>query len=661
MLLCHIFIKIEQMRIYLKLLPILLIAALSVAWLPTAEKVIASLPRSESRLAQALVQEIRLISGNVLGAELDELLAVSNVQEIIWQLQEQGAADRAVELQALLQHRLEHSAVLSVRPLNVGLSGARLLELDDGLRAVFKTASSDKDNYKHELLLYRFDNLIGTHVVPLTTVRTLAGEEGSVQLYIENSLSGLDILIAKRQQLGLLSDAQYSHVLFSRAITPPASPVIKTLRLLSLESDINNPSNYLLPRRGRQVAIDGGRAFTADVRQFKKSIHHLKKYPDEYQYENSFIINMEENYAEIETMLPYSYLKPYLHETFANYKDIAKNKAHVLGKGKKKPERVMIEALAAEDWQAADRLLKVHEHLIYLETPELLAVARRQKNWQLLRWIRQHDPYLGGAVLEYALSASDYEFAARLTALGVQTRPMFDAMHKNLVDALAKQQGMRTIDWEVIDWEAIDWQAVRAYADPAYRRFKNATTGAMLEHLDTALQSGDLDAADGILRNYANAASEEQRFALINLLNDSAVVKDLQKAEWLTTHAVMQEMLAKPIVDWQHYKELFDRLRGHVFNYAHTPNPDEQQVQARMKIIAFASRLCISPLFASFFDDLNKLFDEILQARHETWVTQGQRVQRLQQVLDIFQASGVEETYLATLRNKLERKMLIPQ
>ena len=421
------------MHTYLKLLLILLIATLSSAWLPTTAKVIALLPRSESRLAQTLVQEIRLISGDVLGDELDELLAASNVQEIIWRLQERGAADSAAELRALLQHRLEHSAVRSEHRLRLGLSGARLLELDDGLRAVFKTEKGVADSaaelqaslqhslehsavrserklrlevsvadvkieygnlhsHEHELLLYRFDNLIGTHVVPLTTVRTLADEEGSVQLYIENSVSGFDILIAKRRQLGLSDDPQYSHVLFNRAITPPASPAIKTLQLLSLEGDINNSSNYLFPSRGRQIAIDGGLAFTADARQVEQNIRHLQDYPEEYQYKDNFIINMEENYAEIETMLPNSHLKPYLHETFANYRDIAKNKAPMLGKGKKKAEQVMVEVLAAENWQAADRLIKLHTHLFDFETPDLLAVVRRQRNWRLLGWMRRHDP-----------------------------------------------------------------------------------------------------------------------------------------------------------------------------------------------------------------------------------------------------------------------------
>ena len=647
------------MRIYLKLLPILLIASLSAAWLPTTAKVIALLRPSEGRLAPLLVEKIRAVSGDVLGDELEELLEMSNVQEIIWRLQEQGAVDRAAALQALLQHQLEHSAVRSVRNLRGGVSGARLIELDDGLRAVLKTVDNDKDAFGRELQLYRFDNLTGTHVVPLTTTRALAGEKGSVQLYVENSLSAFDILVAKRQQLGLSINVQYSHVLFNRAITPPASPAVKTLRLLSLDTDNDNPGNYLLLSRGRQIAIDGGRAFTANTEQVAENIRHLQEHPEEYLLDEHLVANMEKHFAVVEEMFADHRLKQHLHDTFASYQEVVENKTHVNvnGKGKKNMEQAMLAALAAGDWQAADRLLKSHENLFYLETPDLLAVARRKRNWQLLRWMRQHDPYLGDEVLEYALSASDYEFAARLSALGVETRPVLNAMHENLRHAIAQEQNMaaHNIDWDAIDWEAIDWQAVRAYADPSYSRLDSAAVDMVWKYLDDALQIGDMDAADNMLRNYASAANKKQRLALGNLLDDDVVVKDLQKAEWLITHEVMLDVLAKSqVMHWHQYKVLFDQLRSHVFNYVSMFNPDKQQMQARTKLLSFISSLCFqSPLFTAYFSELAEFFAEILSST-QGWVTQEQRVQRLQQVLNIFQANGMDEKLIEFLQTKLD-------
>ena len=658
------------MRIYLKLLPILLIATLSAAWIPTTKKVVALSPRSDSRLAQELVREIKFIGGNVLGSELDELLAVGNVQEIIWNLHDRGAEERANELQALLQYRLEHSAVLSVRNIGIGISAARLLELDDGLRVVFKTTDNSKDNFKRELLLYRFDNLIGTHVVPLTTMRTLAGEEGSVQLYVENSLSAFDILMLKRRQLGLSDDPQYSHVLFSRAITPPASPTIKTLRLLSLEKDVDNPGNYLFPRRGRQIAIDGGRAFTANDRQVRESIRHLQKYSEEYHYEDTFIIKLEKNLAEIETMLGSSHTIQHLHETLAIYKKMVKNKHNMHRKGRKKPERAMLEALATENWQEADRLLKLHENLLYLESPDLLAVVRWQKNWQLLKWMRQHDPHLGdNKVLEYALSGGDYKFAARLSSIGLQTRPAFNIVHEDMLQALAEEQGVPKVDWQQIDWETIDWQAVHGYTDPTVFHRDSATTDTVLKYLNEALLVGDLETADSMLHHYCyeTVPTEAQQLALVSLLSNEEVVKSPQMVAWLTTHEVMLAALAKPIVSTNgYYEELSVRLRNHIFIYATTPSINEREVQAREEIIDFLTRIYMPNLAPILIIDLvNVSFDYVLENKNDLLLQQAtledknQHRQRLQRVLAIFRANGMSDIFRAKGIN--EKLVVRPQ
>ena len=145
------------MRIYIQLLTIVSLTSLLLGWLPTTSQIINSYPVRESHLSQPLQQKIKTLSSKVLGTELDELLAVSNVQEIVWRLQEEGAIARATELEALLRQSLEHSAVRDIRSISNGLTHPRLIEFDDGLRAVFKTVDTYDDNYRRELLLHRFD------------------------------------------------------------------------------------------------------------------------------------------------------------------------------------------------------------------------------------------------------------------------------------------------------------------------------------------------------------------------------------------------------------------------------------------------------------------------------------------------------------------------
>ena len=66
----------------------------------------------------------------------------------------------------------------------------------------------------------------------------------------------------KLAELGLDGKTSSSSSFFIFALTPSSSPEINTLRLLSLDSDYANTSNYLFPYFGRQVAIDGERGYT---------------------------------------------------------------------------------------------------------------------------------------------------------------------------------------------------------------------------------------------------------------------------------------------------------------------------------------------------------------------------------------------------------------
>ena len=375
-------------------------------WLPSTAQIVNSQPVRESRLSKSLVQPIRTLSGKVLGTELDALLAVSNVQEIIWRLQEEGAVERAAELQALLLHRLEHSAVRDMRVINGGYSEALLIELDDGLRAVFKTVDNYYHTFRRELLLYRFDQLIGTHIVPMTITRTIAGKTGSLQLFIENSWSADDIIQAKRRQLGLPEGYIYSHRLFIHALAPPSSPAVKTLRLLSLEGD-ENFGNYLLPLVGRQVAIDGGRTFLASREQVKQRTADLRAKPLTYYLDTQLVANIKMNKDAIEEIfLANSHIyqqvldlgefnnrqelveefgdlgnlsTEHLRITFRAYQEIATNQPPATNINEKTIEQVLVEDLAEKNWQEADQIIAIHPHLLYHEIANILNVAKKTK------------------------------------------------------------------------------------------------------------------------------------------------------------------------------------------------------------------------------------------------------------------------------------------
>ena len=78
-------------------------------------------------------------------------------------------------------------------------------------------------------------------------------------------------------------------------------------------------------------------------------------------------------------------------------------------------------------------------------------VAIRERNWQIIEWVLRKDPYHYGVIeaLEYALAASDYQFAARLTAVGIKVREKpneiwrKNILHENFLRIFAKELGGR--------------------------------------------------------------------------------------------------------------------------------------------------------------------------------------------------------------------------
>ena len=649
---------------------LMLFVPLLLAWLPTTRQIITAQPLRESRLAQSLVREVRNVSGSVLGDELEKLLAVGNLQEIIWRLQEGGAVDRAAALQALLEQRLAHGAVHHVQAIVAGRTGGRLIELDDGLRAVFKTANTDADAFSREVLLYNFDNLIGTHVFPLTTTRTIAGEEGSLQLFVENSLSAEDIWRAKRVQLGL-DDSLHRIIMpvVGQDITPPASPAVLTLRLLSLENDnINNPGNYLLSRRGRQVAIDGGRAFSAEVQRVEENILHLRENPQAYHLDDRLVANLEAHAATIEAMFPDGDLQQRMHETFASYKEAVANKTSVPDARKAS----LIEALATQNYDAADKLLELEGDYInlYAEYDELLRVVRKQRDWQLLDWLRGHTDSIDSELIKDAAWESDYEFVARLYASGMRLRSKHSrAFRDNMFDAdllLAISISGHASDWNNIAWDEIDWEKAGNYfVNSFFRRPDAWAVDWVLERaLIDALRVGNFELADIRLHEYAIAAYEEERFpVLLNLLTNEFFRTEPQKAEWLITHDVLQKLTISGI-GWKQYGDFFLALRNCIRDYVVIPKHNDHEMEASEKILAFLTREFTGVGYAywSYTGDLAEFFDNNLLASNvfflgiARFAEKQQVVDRLQRVLDILQEQGWEERSIDSLRRKLPRQ-----
>jgi hypothetical protein len=103
---------------------------------------------------------------------------------------------------------LAHADVVKVEELSVGITKPRRLTLQrdhQTLRAVFKNMDTDPDiqsgrwkrthdkadRYQNELVAYRLDRMLGFDLVPPTVLRTVNGEQGAVQYWMEDTITEL--------------------------------------------------------------------------------------------------------------------------------------------------------------------------------------------------------------------------------------------------------------------------------------------------------------------------------------------------------------------------------------------------------------------------------------------------------------------------------------
>ena len=92
-----------------------------------------------------------------------------------------------------LQKFLARSPVIAARELGKGSTRPQLVVLQGAAevrRGVFKTVqdAAANDRYQHEVAAYRLDRVLGLGMVPVTVLRTLQGQTGSLQAWVDGAL-----------------------------------------------------------------------------------------------------------------------------------------------------------------------------------------------------------------------------------------------------------------------------------------------------------------------------------------------------------------------------------------------------------------------------------------------------------------------------------------
>ncbi len=162
---------------------------------------------------------------------------------------------------------LKSAKVVKLRPVPIGVTAPQQATLTDGTitaRALWKTIDvylpvkrfqdggmpeiGFTDSYKHECAAYELDKLLGSELVPPAVERRIRSQRGSMQLWIEDTITETERLKRKLQAPDL--------ELWNRQIYN-----VRLLRQLTYDTDFNNTGNLLVDPEFRVYAIDHSRAF----------------------------------------------------------------------------------------------------------------------------------------------------------------------------------------------------------------------------------------------------------------------------------------------------------------------------------------------------------------------------------------------------------------
>lgn len=155
-------------------------------------------------------------------------------------MRKKGDVVEAAEYERKLKNYMEANEVIDRKRVGTGISDARYVEFPDGTVGIWKKSTQTLHNKVHqtgdsELAAYKLDQYLGYNRVPITISKKLNGEEGTVQLLVDDLGK-----FSKGRGQEEMSVFDYLIHNFDRT---------------------NNPDNLIYTAEGYVVGIDHGFAF----------------------------------------------------------------------------------------------------------------------------------------------------------------------------------------------------------------------------------------------------------------------------------------------------------------------------------------------------------------------------------------------------------------
>ena len=168
-------------------------------------------------------------------------LQSNDYQLDLWRLKKTSLKD-VKELEDILVGNLKETAVKKYSFTPDGDSKPLLLTLTNNIKGIFKRGDNTFfSSIEAEIAAYRIDKLLGLGIVPITTRRHFNGNEGSIQLFVENATPAMDV---------------------SKSIIPDQIEMAKMdiFDYIIVTGNERHTLNYLITDNGKVIAIDHGLA-----------------------------------------------------------------------------------------------------------------------------------------------------------------------------------------------------------------------------------------------------------------------------------------------------------------------------------------------------------------------------------------------------------------
>ncbi len=239
-----------------------------------------------------------IIKDTPIATDLSDLVKGGNLQEVMWRLDEDGFATEATAMKKLIEDMLTNAKIVDQDDQSLtGAAKPLLLKFDSGLRGVFKGDYGQEiprdrpealPNPEREIAAYRFDQLIGLNVFPITVPRRMDGYQGngSVQLFIDGAKGNFHRQYFNYAKL-IGKDPLDLELIRRGTVTNKYLARNNTFFTLTLDGDGydalgNNLApikNNLVPVSGRSIKVDAHLAFGDKHRSVGEIKKNIKRWP----------------------------------------------------------------------------------------------------------------------------------------------------------------------------------------------------------------------------------------------------------------------------------------------------------------------------------------------------------------------------------------------